>query len=91
MNFGIQPDVHNVADMFVLAEIMMVATMMMMMVMVVVVMKMKMIMVMVMMMMVMVVVVMMMMKMMKTFLRKFSPKSGEWRSFNAIRLQTATR
>ena len=48
-------------------------------------------MVMMMMMMVMVVVVMMMMKMMKTFLRKFSLKSGEWRSFNAIRVQTATR
>ena len=38
------------------------------------------------MLMVMVVVVMM-----KTFLRKFSLKSGEWRSFNAIRVQTATR
>ena len=46
MNCGIQPDVYvaDMADMFVLAEIMMVATMMMMMVMVVVVMKMKMIM-----------------------------------------------
>ena len=36
------------------------------------------------------VMVMMMMKMMKTFLRKFSPKSGEWRSFNAIRVQTSS-
>ena len=78
MNCGIQPDVHNVADkadMFVLGENMIMVMMM------------KMIMEMMMVM----VVVVMMMKMMKTFLRKFSLKSGEWRSFNALRVQTASR